>query len=49
MVLSPEKFAEMGGIDFYLHPILPARRVVRVCLLMGFISPILLMNLTSSL
>jgi hypothetical protein len=23
MVLSPEKFAEMGGIDFYLHPFLP--------------------------
>jgi len=49
MVLSPEKFAEMGGIDFYLHTYLHARRVVRVCLFMGFIFPILLMNFTSSL
>src|SRR5665811_2022396 len=45
MILSPEKFAEMVGIDSYLHPFLHARRVVRVCLFMGFIFPNLLLRL----
>src|SRR5664280_792624 len=39
MVLYPEKFAEMGGIDLYLHPFLHAHRVVRACLFTGFIFP----------
>jgi hypothetical protein len=39
MVLPPERFAEIRGIDFHLHSFGNARRVVPVCLFMGFIFP----------
>ena len=39
MLLPPERFAEVGRIDFHLHSFGNARRVVRVCLFMGFIFP----------
>ena len=46
MVLSPEQFTEIGGIDFHLHSFGHASRVVRVCLFMGFIFPNLQLRLS---
>jgi len=45
MVLPPERFAEIGGIDFYLHSFGNARRAVRVGSFGGLIFPDLSLRL----
>jgi hypothetical protein len=39
MVLPPEQFVELLEIDFHLYSFGNARRVVHVCLFMGFMFP----------
>ena len=45
MVLPPERFAEIGGIDFHLHSFGNARRAVRVGSFGGLIFPDLSLRL----